>query len=144
MGLRQHYDVDAPWFDPFETRLENRGAERFELPIKINVVVDEPARKGQFVGPGLVNDISLSGISLETKHHLTVGQTVTLAIPTNSCPDDLCLANAFVGPATVCRVEPREGTRIRAGLTFGEPLLQNIEFVIFVDYLKTTARGRKV
>jgi len=140
MGLRQHYDVDAPWFDPFETRRENRRAPRFELPIKITLAVDDSRLQGQLVGPGLVHDISMSGIALETKHRLTLEQRVTLAIPTDRIPDDLCLAKAFVGPAVVRRVTQREGTRIHVALEFGETLLQNIEFVMFIDYMQTVQR----
>lgn len=140
MALRQRYDVDTPWDDPYETRTENRSANRFAFPMKITLAVDDPLRKGQLVGPGLVNDISMYGVCVTTKHKLVPKQKVTLAISTQLCPDDLCLAKAFIGPSTVRRTESREGAPMRAALQFGEALYQNIEFVMFIDYLQTMAR----
>jgi hypothetical protein len=140
MGLRQLYNVDAPWFDPYETRTENRRSPRFATSIKVNLAVEDVRLQGQLVGPGLAKNISMSGVSLETKHKLAVAQWVTLAIPTDRIPSDLCLATAFVGPAVVRRVTQLEGTRVLAGLEFGDALLQNIEFVMFIDYLQTMQR----
>ena len=144
MGLRRNYNVDVPWFDPFETRRESRSAPRFEMPMKITLAVEDPVRKGQLVGPGLVNDLSMSGMSVLTKHSLSAQQRVTVAIPTDMCSEDLCLAKAFVGPATVRRVEARDGTRIHAALQFDEALFQNIEFVMFIDHLQSRVRQSQI
>lgn len=144
MGIRRSYNVDAPWFDPFETRRENRSAPRFEMPMKITLAVEDPVRKGQLVGPGLVGDISMSGVSVRTKHNLSKQQKVTVAISTDMCSEDLCVAKAFVGSATVRRVESGDGTQIRAGLQFGDSLIQNIEFAMFIDHLQSRARQSQV
>ena len=53
------------------------------------------------------------------------------------CPADLCLPEAFLGPAEVVRVEPYDHNGvITAALAFGADLTQNMEFVIFVESLQ--------
>ncbi|MBI5093887.1 MAG: PilZ domain-containing protein [Candidatus Hydrogenedentes bacterium] len=136
MGIRRSYNVDAPWFDPFETRRENRSAPRFEMPMKITLAVEDPVRKGQLVGPGLVGDISMSGVSVRTKHNLSKQQKVNVELSTDMCSEDLCVA-----PASV---ESGDGTQIRAGLQFGDSLIQNIEFAMFIDHLQSRARQSQV
>lgn len=133
------YDIDVEWNDPFERESERRSAPRYELRMKLSILVDGPRGKGQWVGPGMVRDISSVGVRVLTKHRLNPSQHVTLAIPTDICPTILCLPKSFVGPAQVVRVQPKQGRIIEAGLAYSETLLQNMEFAVFVDTLCAVA-----
>lgn len=136
-GMKEmaRYNVNAAWDDPFEPRQNRRSDERFRFRIKIGISVTDAETQQRLVGPGIVKNLSLSGAYLVTKHRLTVGQRITVAVPTKRFPVTAYLPAYFMGPATVTRVEPDEGNRIRAAIQFGEPLTQNMEFAVFVNGL---------
>ncbi|MBN2310068.1 MAG: PilZ domain-containing protein [Candidatus Hydrogenedentes bacterium] len=133
------YDVNVAWDDPFDRPAERRESRRFEFRMKLSIRVDVPGREHRLIGPGIVQDISLSGVCLVTKHDLTPGQQVTVALPTNVCRDGLCLPEAFLGPAEVVWVTPAEKRCSRVALRFGAALVQNMEFVMFVEQLQSMA-----
>ena len=137
------YNVEATWDDPYDQPVNRRSNDRFAIRIKMSITVEDPLIQRRLHGPGIVNDISVSGVKLRTKHRLNVGQRISLAIPTSMCPADLCLPEVFLGPAEVVRVEPHNhnGT-ITAALTFGAALTQNMEFVLFVESLQQHAAAQ--
>lgn len=140
MTRRPSYSLDTSWVDPFEPRVENRSSDRFPFSLKVSIAVEDPTQKGQLIGPGIIRDISQSGVSLITKHQLTPRQRVTVALPTEGCHEDMCLPKAFIGRAEVCRTEPGDGSKSTVALRFGDSLCHNIEFVIFLDYLRFVSR----
>ncbi len=92
------------------------------------------------VGPCVVQDISLGGVNALTKHKLTLGQTVQLAIPTAKCPPGMCLPEEFIGPAKVVRIAPIDTGRSIVALRFSDELQNNMEFAVFIDFLESVSR----
>ncbi len=119
--------------------LERREAERFQTTLKISVSIDKGERGGLLVCPATVHDISRMGALVETKHRLSGNQHVTVAFPTVRCPEGMQWPQAFVGPAMVMRVEPRGNGTFRAGIRFDESLHQNMDFVMFMEFLEATS-----
>jgi len=137
MTLKRPYDTDTPWEDPFDPSPERRDTKRFKTQLKVNIAVDTEAKHKRLVGPGLVKNISVDGAYVLTKHQLVEGQHVTLAVPTSICPPDMGMPRAFVGPATVRRVEPLEERRSHVGLELSESFSSSMDFAIWVDYIQT-------
>lgn len=135
----RRYNVDAVWDDPFEHPVNRRVAPRYETKLKLSIMVEDEERKNRLIGPGIARNISNTGILLRTKHHLKPGQRVMVAIPTTATPSETVLPESFVGAATVVRVESEDGSVIRAALRFGEALLQNIEFALYMNHLSSLA-----
>ena len=50
------------------------------------------------------------------------------------------LPDAFMGPAKVSRVTPVEGKARLIALRFGERLVQNMEFAVFIEHLQNVSR----
>lgn len=130
------YDVNAEWVDPFEPPPQRRSAERFRFRIKLSITVESEGGKARLIGPGIVKDLSLMGAYLVTKHDLSPGQRITVAVPTQHYPVGKILPAYFVGPAEVVRVEPDKENRIKAAIKFGEALTQNMDFAVFVNSLQ--------
>lgn len=130
------YDVNADWVDPFEPPPQRRSAERFRFRIKLSITVDRDGGRTRLVGPGIVKDLSLVGAYLVTKHDLSPGQRITVAVPTKHYPIGKILPAYFVGPAEVVRVEPDKENRIKAAIKFGDALTQNMDFAVFINSLQ--------
>jgi hypothetical protein len=134
------YAVDTVWDDPFEHQDERRRANRFSYKFKLSIAADDPERSRRVVGPGIVRNISLSGVLLVTKHNLTPEQRVFLEVPTVGCADSMCLPHVFEGTAQVIRVADLDGGKHNVAMRFGEDLFQNMEFAIYIDTLQTVSR----
>ena len=132
---RAKYDVDAQWDDPFERQEDRRDSLRYASNFRITVFVEGAVPGRRLKGPGLVKDVSLSGVRFLTKHQLAAGQEVSLALPTDICPDSMGLPSAFLGPARVIRVLNVDDRRRVAGLKFGDALSMNMDFAVFMEYL---------
>lgn len=137
--MRPRYDVNARWDDPWERREEHRTAARCRADLRIKLTVEDKHLRGVLTGPGLVNNVSLTGACVLTKHRVTPGQIVMADMPADCCPEHMGLPKAFVGPVEVVRVQAVDERKSLVGLRFGEPLSQNIEFAVFIDYLRTIA-----
>ena len=134
------YATDAAWDDPFEHVDERRRAPRIKCRFKLNIAADDPGHTHRVVGPGLVRDISLTGMLLVTKHSLEPDQSVQLEVPTMGCVDSMCLPAVFEGTAQVIRAKDLDGGKQDVALRFGEDLFQNMEFAIFIDALMTVSK----
>lgn len=136
MAQRQIYDVNAEWDDPFERTTERRASSRYKSKFKISLSVDDP-EKGRLVGPALARDISVHGAKVITKHKLQAGQSVTVAIPTDLCPASMGLPKAFMGTGEVIRAEASDERKMLAAISFGDTFTGNMEFAVFVEYLRS-------
>jgi len=137
--MPRRYNTDVSWDDPFERVQDQRGAKRSHLHMQITIIVSDEVTRGRLVGPGLVRDISQTGLLVVTKHRLQPGQQVTLSLPTNLCSQTMCLPPAFVGPAEVLRVSSGSKDRTMVALQFGDSLQANMEFALFVESLQRMA-----
>lgn len=137
MSPRHAYDLEAEWVDPYDAHEEKRDDERFKVSFKVNITVKDEHLKGTLVGPGVVRDISLASVYVLTKHQLTVGLTVRLAVPTNVCPPSMGLPKAFLGPGEIVRVTPLDERRNLVAIRFGDAFTENMEFAVFMDHLRS-------
>ena len=130
------YDVDKEWDDPFEHPGERRSSERLRVPIRVQITADAPDGKRRGRGPGIVEDISLTGTLVATKHDLRPGQRITVKVPTEPFREGLCVPDEFAGSAEVTRVRPGEGRVRYVGIRFGGEFATSIEFAMFYDQLR--------
>lgn len=137
MPAKHPYDTDAPWDDPYEPKPERRETQRFRTQLKVNIAVDTEAKHKRLVGPGLVENLSVDGAYVLTKHVLEVNQSVTIAVPTSICPSEMGMPRAFVGSAVVTRVEAHEDRKSHVGLQLSEAFSTNMDFAILVDYIQS-------
>lgn len=133
------YDVKTPWDDPTERRSDRRYDRRFTVPLRLAVAASAPEQSGRLVGPGKVRDLSLTGAALVTKHCLQPEQRVDVQFPTEMCPDSMGLPTSFVGSARVVRSTDRGRGKQDVAVAFGEELINNIEFAMYIDLLRTVA-----
>lgn len=134
------YALDKTWDDPFEHLDERRRASRYNYRFRLSIAAENALDMRRVVGPGIVRNISLSGVLLVTKHTLSPEQRVLLEVPTGTCADTLCLPNVFEGTAQVIRSSELDGGKRDVAMRFGEDLSQNMEFAIFIDALGTMSR----
>ncbi|MDX9971648.1 MAG: PilZ domain-containing protein [FCB group bacterium] len=134
------YTTDADWDDPFDHVDERRRAPRIKCRFKLSITADDQDRNQRVVGPGLVRDISLTGMLLVTKHSLAPEQRVQVEVPTMGCVDSMCLPSVFEGTAEVIRAREIDGGKQDVALRFGEDLFQNMDFAIFIDALMTVSK----
>lgn len=137
---RTPYDVNASWDDPYERRNERRQVGRTPVNLKIKIAVDLANKPAPLVGPGVVDDISPTGLRCRTKHSLTAGQFVKIQIPTKDMPSELGLPKGFIGAAQVTRAEQRDGGICEVAVRFDEDLRTDIHLAIFVEHLQTMGR----
>jgi hypothetical protein len=137
--LMPMYDTKSEWDDPFEQADERRRVRRFNTKIRINIALESGSARRNLVGPGIVHDMSESGVYCVTKHELTPGHVLTLRFTTEMCSPELCLPNSFYGPAKVVRTVPDEDDRMFVGIVFGNDLKQNMDFSMFVQHLETAS-----
>jgi PilZ domain len=130
------YDVDRAWDDPFDHQNERRGAARCRVPIRMEISADAPDGKRRGHGPGIVEDISLTGACVATKHELKPGQRIEVTVPTETFREGLCVPDEFEGTAEVTRVRVGEGRVHHVGIRFGGELAESIEFAMFHDQLR--------
>jgi len=130
------YDVDREWDDPFDHRGDRRGSERCRVPLRVRISADAPDGKRRGHGPGLVEDISLTGALVTTKHELRPGQRIEITVPTEPFREGLCVPDEFAGTAEVVRVRPGEGRVRHAGIRFGGEFATSIEFAMFHEQLR--------
>ncbi|MCP4642388.1 MAG: PilZ domain-containing protein [bacterium] len=133
------YNVNEDWQDPFERVEERRTEPRFGVKMTMRIAVPIPERRTSLVGPGVVRNLSSGGAYLVTKHDLTEGQRVTLSIPTDLCPDSMCLPESFVGTGEVMRTSRDERGRLNVGMKFQGPITQSMDFIMFVDQLRVAS-----
>lgn len=133
-------DLDRVWDDPFEHLKERRVAPRFDYRFRLSITAEDAERNHRVVGPGIVRNISLTGVLLVTKHTLTPEQRVMLEVPTIGCGDNMCLPDVFEGTAQVVRARDLDGGKRDVAMRFGDDLFQNMEFAIFIDTLQTMSR----
>jgi len=103
------YALDKTWDDPFEHLDERRRASRYNYRFRLSIAAENALDMRRVVGPGIVRNISLSGVLLVTKHTLSPEQRVLLEVPTGTCADTLCLPNVFEGTAQVIRSSELDG-----------------------------------
>jgi len=132
---RQRYDTHAQWDDPFEKTEERRHAPRHaeSFRIKIGVQMDENPKP--LVGPGLVQDISVSGLRCRTKHRVQVGQRVKVSIPTKEFPDSTGLPLGFQGDAQVVRTYIDDPGISQISIRFEDELAADMNFAHFIEQL---------
>jgi hypothetical protein len=121
---------------PFQ---ERREAERYTITFKLSVGANAREGAGSSVFPGEVLNISRAGVLVETTYPLVCSESITLAISTDQCPEDMRMPRAFVGGAVVTRVQSIGGGRYLVGLRFEESLVQGTEFIMFTEFLQSTA-----
>ena len=136
MGQRYAYDIDSDWDDPFEKAPERRQTARLPFSAILSVRVQLPGESRPLVGPARAEDVSLIGLLALTKHQLTVGQRVTLSIPTEELGMELGLPTAFVGAATVVRVQVIEGRLTKAAFEIADYLAANMDLALFINALR--------
>ncbi len=136
MGLRIAYDIDSDWDDPFEKVPERRQAGRHPFSSVLSVRVQLPGESRPLVGPARAEDVSLTGLFALTKHQLTLGQRVTLSIPTKELGTELGLPAAFVGAANVARIQPVDGRLIKAAFEFCDSFASNMDLAVFINALR--------
>lgn len=130
------YDTNAAWSDPFEPKPNQRQSERFKFRLKLSIKAQGDTNPPRIlVGPGIVRNLSIGGAWLITKHQLTPGQRITIAVPTKRFAVAEYLPAMFIGPAEVVRTKPDTEGRIWAGVRFGDTLTQNMEFAAFIQGL---------
>ena len=142
MARLPRYDVKAEWDDPFEEHEERRSTDRIDVRIKVSIAVKVEGHTTLLRGPGIVRNISPTGMCVVTTHVLEPGQHVMLQVPTESCPSGLCLPETFEGTAEVIRVLPDKKNRMVAAFRFGDALIGNMEFAMFVEIFQELARAR--
>ena len=135
MTRKLQYDLDAKWDDPFEKQEERRRAGRFLIDFKFDIRAPIHHKQGYMVGPGVVKDMSQSGLRLISKHTLWPSQEIKISIPTHMCSESMRLPSAFTGSARVVRVVPKEGKRKEASVRFSKSLSEDLEFAVFIESL---------
>jgi hypothetical protein len=70
---------------------------------------------------------------------LAMAQSLAIAIPTALCPDGMRMPQAFIGSATVARLEKTAKGKYLAGFRFGDALTQNMEFTMYMEFLQSTS-----
>ena len=118
---------------------ERREAERYTITFKLSMTVDAAEGDLPSISSAEVLNISHVGALVETNQPLLPSQLITLTIPTDQCPEEMSMPRAFVGRAVVMRCERFGGGRYLTGLRFGESLTQSMEFIMFTDFLQSTA-----
>ena len=119
---------------------ERREAERISITFKLSVSLDDNTGENRvLVFPTSVKDISRLGVRLESRIALPEGQRVILVMPTTQCPVGMHMPEAFIGPSTIVRAEETVDGKCDMGVRFSEAFTQNIDFLMFVDFLHSTA-----
>ncbi len=112
--------------------------------MKIKIAVHDPKQKCRLVCRGNVLNMCRGGVLVRTKHEVTSGMRVSVAISTKLCDDNAHLPRTFVGSAEVMRVAHEYEDISVVALRFGTELSQNMEFAVFTDTLRnqlSTAAG---
>lgn len=138
---RTPYDLNASWDDPFDRPKERRKASRTASRFQVKIAVTLTNKPVPLVGPGIVQDISATGLRCRTKHRLAPGQPVTLQLPTSSSPSELGLPKKFFGGAQVVRSRLGSDGVSEVAIRFDEDLRDDIHLAVFVDHLGTLARA---
>jgi len=131
------YNVDTVWDDPFEHLKDRRASQRFPARLKVKIVVTDLDRGGRLIGPGRVREMSLAGASVVTKHELEAGRRITVQFSTAGYEENLCLPETFTGTARVTRVLGIDGSKRTLAISFCEDFTSNMDFILFVDHLRT-------
>lgn len=134
------YVVNQPWDDPFDHLSERRRAARFPYRTKLIITAATSDGRRRLVGPGIMMDLSLSGVKVITKHKVEIGQHVGLELRTEPVAHDACMPDAFKGSAVVVRSIPGPGRRSEVALSFNDDLALNMEFALYVDRLQAVSK----
>ena len=137
---RTPYDVNASWDDPYDRPKERRHASRASSRFQVKIAVALANKESPLVGPGVVHDISVSGLRCRTKHRLAPGQPITLLVPTSNFPSEMGLPKKFLGGAQVVRSKLGPDGVSEVALRFDEDLRDDIQLAVFVDHLSSLAR----
>lgn len=135
MSPRTPYDVDAAWDDPFERANDRRAATRCRAAFLIKIAAHVPESKTPLVGPGRIEDLSIYGLRCVTKHRLTQGEVVQVAIPTKEFPEASNMPRSFVGSARVIRIAMQDDAHSVVSLQFDAEFASDMNFTLFWDYL---------
>ncbi len=136
---RTPYDVTASWDDPFERPKERRTVARAQARFKVKIAVNLANKPAPLVGPGVVCDISATGLRCRTKHRLAQGQAIRLFVPTKGFPTDLGFPKSFLGGAQVVRTKSMDDGVFEVAVRFDEDLRDDIQMAVFVDHLHSLA-----
>ena len=135
MPNKQRYDINAEWDDPTEHSSERRSVSRYKTKYKIKVSTPVKESSEYLVGVSVLRNLSMRGAFVQTKHDLDVGDRPSVAVHTEVCPKEMGMPRAFWGPVEVRhRQEGKNGT-VLVGVSFGEGLIQDMEFARFIEYL---------
>lgn len=134
------YNIHAEWDDPYDHQRERRISARLKAKFRLSLSVDSGNGPGHLVGPGIVQNMSEGGVSVLTKHSLRPGQTVHIEVPTHFCPPDMCLPDRFEGEGDVIRVDDLGERKSLVGIRLGEAFSENMEFAVFVDYVRSVSK----
>ena len=133
------YRLDVDWHDPFDPKEERRRYRRESARFTTTMRVDVPGSGGAFVGPAMVQNISIAGICAVTKHDLHLDDRVTLTIDTAECPFAHGHPEVFTSVCIVSRIEPMNGRQIRVALILADDLKNHMGFAQFVTQLRVPA-----
>lgn len=137
---RPRYDLNATWDDPFERRADRRSSPRVRTEFRSELSVRAEHARGRFVGPALVQNLSLTSLCTITKHALQPGQRVELRFATDALDVDDVLAEEFRAECRVLRVEPMDGRRNIVVLALPKSLTDDMEFARFFRQIETPSR----
>ncbi len=140
MSKKRLYNVDVDWDDPYDRYVghgERRGAPRTRSRFTIRIAVDSGTPGGKLVAQGRVTDIAQGGLRVKTRHHLSPGDHVELAIPTEIVSRSMGLPKAFLAQASVTRVNQLEDDIVEAALRLEGDILGNMEYAMFMDYIRS-------
>ncbi|GMW03969.1 MAG: hypothetical protein AMXMBFR84_51030 [Candidatus Hydrogenedentota bacterium] len=130
------YNVNQAWVDPYDTPANRREADRFPVRAKLSMTVENQSIRQTLVGPGIIENLSRTGVLVKTRHKLRAGQRISIAFPTARFRGDIVFPEAFMGTAEVVRSTPLGDGVVSAALSFGDAFTNNMEFVLFVEFLQ--------
>ena len=129
------YSIDQDWDDPFEQRPERRRSFRHPKRFRCAIGAHDSGNRDAISCPGMVMDVSTTGVRVVTGHALEPGDRVELTLPTLGMSEQACLPDAFHGQADVVWSATLTGSGSQGALAFGNAFLQNMEFSLFLERL---------
>ena len=136
------YDINAEWYDPFESKEERRSAARVAAELQAEITVRATEKRGRMIGPALGEDISLTGMRTVTKHQLIPGQSVKLRIATDGIEVPEVMAREFETECQVLRVRPLGRRHNQVVLRFSVSLTNDMDFALFVQAMHSRSAER--
>lgn len=141
------YETNQTWTDPYDRKQEldddRRRYPRSDARYRLHIAAHRGPGEKPLVAQGEVLNVSVSGIYVQTRQPLDVGQLVDLAIPTKGCPEDFTLPKAFLGKARVARVDSIQGDVRKAALAVDQDLLDDMSYAVFVEYQRRKSGSQR-